>query len=184
MVAVHIATVRNYKSAILAIHQGFEDGSTLAESIPIRLLLDGMFNTRPPKRRIVPAWDLNKVLDYIKGAPFEPMVNASFSGYHLQNFHSFSFAAPRRCSESQALAVGPHIVCFLPNRGVNLFFRPGFLAKNERPSFSAEPIFVPTISLSSSVHEDRLWCSVRALRYYLRRSKSLRGPTEQLFYYH
>ena len=173
------ATVRNYKSAILAIHQGFEDGSTLAESIPIRLLLDGMFNTRPPKRRIVPAWDLNKVLDYIKGAPFEPMVDASFQAVTSKTLILLALAAPRRCSEFQALAVGPHIV--FSNRGVKLYFRPGFLAKNERPSFSAEPIFVPTISLSSSVHEDRLWCPVRALRYYLRRSKSLRGPTEQLF---
>ena len=62
-----------------------------------------------------------------------------------------------------------------------MHFRPGFLAKNERSSFSATPIFLPDIAIGSSVNEDRFWCPVRALRYYLKRTQPLRGATDQLF---
>ena len=42
------STIRNYKSAILAVHKGFADGSTIDSDGSIRLLLKGMFNSRPP----------------------------------------------------------------------------------------------------------------------------------------
>ena len=172
-------TVRNYKSAIQAVHLGFADGSSLAEADPIRQLLNGMFNSRPPPRKLVPAWDLNTLLNFLKDPPFEPLSSASLEDLTHKVVVLVALACGRRCSELHALAVGDHLT--LSRAGATLYFRPGFLAKNERSSFTASPIFLPDIAIGSSVSEDRFWCPVRALRYYLKRTKLLRDDTDQLF---
>jgi hypothetical protein len=64
--------------------------------------------------------------------------------------------------------------------GVTLYFRPGFLAKNERSDFSAKPIFVPYIT-QSHLRARRLGCPVRALKWYVDRTQTVRGSIEQLF---
>lgn len=172
-------TIRNYKAAIQEVHVGFSDGSSLASSDAIRQILRGMFNTRPPQRKIVPAWNLSTLLESLKGAPYEPLVAASLTNLTHKTLMLIALASGRRCSELHALSTGEHLR--LSRAGATLYFRPGFLAKNERVSFSADPIFLPSIATESSVHEDRLWCPVRALRYYLKRTESIRGSVEQLF---
>jgi hypothetical protein len=64
--------------------------------------------------------------------------------------------------------------------GVTLHFRPGFLAKNERSDFSANPIFVPFIT-QSQLRVRRLGCPVRALKWYINKTQIARGKIEQLF---
>lgn len=39
--------------------------------------LKGVFNSRPPKVKLVHEWDLPKVLQMLQSAPFEPIANAS-----------------------------------------------------------------------------------------------------------
>ena len=36
-------------------------------------LMKGVFNTRPPIKRLVPEWDLRKVLEMLTKSPFESM---------------------------------------------------------------------------------------------------------------
>ena len=72
-----VATVKNYRSAITAIHQGFPDGSTVSDSQPLKHLTRGMFTERPPVRRLIPTWDLGYVLQMLTEAPFEPIGQAS-----------------------------------------------------------------------------------------------------------
>ena len=175
------STVRNYKSAILAIHRGFEDGSTIDDDGSIRHLLNGMFNSRPPARKEVPTWDLNTVLEYLKGPPFEPMVDATLKDVTLKTVFLVSLASGRRCSEIQALSLSA--LEFSRNRAV-LLFRPDFRAKNESMSFEHAKIILPRIACHSSVAEDRFWCPVRALEYYKRKTASIRGPNDQLFLTH
>ena len=55
-----------------------------------------------------------------------------------------------------------------------------FLAKNQSPSFQPTDIFIPEIKTISSIQEDKLWCPVRALKWYIARTKPLRGVTTQL----
>lgn len=43
-----VSTVKNYRSAISSIHEGFPDGSTIGSNNAINHLLRGMFNERPP----------------------------------------------------------------------------------------------------------------------------------------
>ncbi len=57
-----IGTVKNYRSAIEAIHKGFLDGTSISSNSAITHLLPGMFNERPPVRKLVPSWDLKQVL--------------------------------------------------------------------------------------------------------------------------
>ena len=67
------------------------------------------------------------------------------------------------------------------NNGVYLTPKFGFLAKNQRPGFIPEPIFLPDMTVHSAVKDDRLWCPVRALKFYLAATKELRGEVKQLF---
>ena len=57
----------------------------------------------------------------------------------------------------------------------------GFLTKNQSSSFQPPDIFVPGLKSLSTVPEDRLWCPVRGLKWYLSRTKDLRGECKQLF---
>lgn len=57
-----ISTIRNYRSAIASIHKGFPDGSSLGSNESLLHLLRGMFNKRPPRKRLPPSWSINDVL--------------------------------------------------------------------------------------------------------------------------
>ena len=67
----------------------------------------------------------------------------------------------------------------MSRRGVTLYFRPSFLAKNEKSNFSASPIFLPKLDSSSGTQ--RLSCPVRALKWYLNKTQSIRGHINHLF---
>ena len=60
------------------------------------------------------------------------------------------------------------------NAGAYLIPDAQFLTKNETISFTPGEIYLPTISSSSSVGEDRKVCPVRALKWYLERTKDIR----------
>jgi hypothetical protein len=173
-------TVRNYKSAILSVHRGFPDGTTLNSSGHLALLLDGMINTRPVQRVSVPSWNLDTVLGYLKGAPFEPLSKASLKHLTLKTVLLVTLATGRRCSEVHALSASATV---MSRTGATLHFRPDFVAKNEGPSFQHSSIYLPKIGMGSSVHEDRFWCPVRALAYYLDKTANIR-TNDQLFLTH
>ena len=175
------ATVRNYKSAILSIHRGFDDGTTINDDGSIRLLLEGMFNTRPPSRKVVPMWDLNSVLDYLKGPPFEPLSKATLKYLTLKTIMLVALASARRCSELHALSAS---LTNVSDAGATLFFRPGFTAKNERSNFQHSTLFLPRMGVASSIAEDRWWCPARTVQYYLKRTRSLRGNDDNFFITH
>ena len=174
-------TVRNYKSAIMSVHKGFVDGSDLDSDGSIRLLLEGMFNERPPQRTVVPMWDLNTVLDYLKGPPFEPMGKATLRYVTLKTVFLVAVATARRVSELHALS---RTASAVTSAGATLVLRPDFMAKNESSSFSHANVFIPSIASSSAVAEDRFWCPVRALKYYLDKTDSLREGSDSIFLTH
>ena len=170
-------TVRNYKSAILAIHRGFANGATLNDGGHLALLLDGMFNARPTQRVSVPPWNLDTVLDYLKGRPFEPMRDATLKYVTLKTAFLVTLASGRRCSEIHALSASSTV---FSRTGVTLNLRPDFVAKNESATFQHSAIFLPKIAMGSSVREDKVWCPVRALSYYFNKTSTFRND-DQLF---
>ena len=83
-----LATIRGYRSAIASSHRGFQDGSTVTNSLYISRLLKAFFLKRPPCRSLVPSWSLPTVLRCLAEAPFEPLHKASLqaSSDHQDSF--------------------------------------------------------------------------------------------------
>ena len=175
-----ISTIRGYRSAIAAVHKGFADGSTVSNNASLAQLLRGMYVERPPSRKLVPSWDLAQVLKVLAEPPYEPLANAPLLDLSVKTVFLLATATARRRSELHALSVEPGHIRWEPS-GVRLVPRQGFLTKNQSPSFLPPPIFVPDLKSFSSVPQDKLWCPVRALKWYLAQTKPLRGDTTQLF---
>ena len=168
-----ISTIRNYRSAIASIHQGFPDGSSLGSNESIRQILRGMFNRRPPRRRLAPSWSINDVLQSLTRPPYEPIHNAPLDALTRKTLFLIAAASARRRSEIHALSVKPGFIRFAQS-GVSLLPDPDFLAKNQTETFTPTPIFLPTMSSASATREDRFYCPVRALKWYIEKTKSLR----------
>ncbi|WP_411016617.1 hypothetical protein, partial [Salmonella sp. s51944] len=66
------------------------------------------------------------------------------------------------------------------NQGVWFIPDHTFLPKNQTLDFIPGDIFIPELKTFSSVPDDRLRCPVRALKWYLDRTKDLR-TSDQLF---
>ena len=171
---LEVATVKGYLSAIQAIHDGITGVTSFLTHRPLKLFLEGLHNLRPPKRKIWPAWDLPTVLKYLETSPFEPMGSASMRDTALKAAFLLALASGRRCSEIHACAIGRHIV--FGKTGVTLYFKRGFLAKNERLNFQAKPIHIPQLRRAHRIN-----CPVRALKWYMNKTQIFRGDHSQLF---
>ncbi|XP_038063544.1 uncharacterized protein LOC119734238 [Patiria miniata] len=177
---LQISTIKGYRSAIGVLHQGFHDGTTTSSNTSISHMIRGMFNDRPPTRKLIPSWDLGTVLLSLSKPPFEPAGSSSLHHLTVKTIFLLAAATARRRSELHALSVEPGHIRWEPG-GVRLIPRVGFLTKNQSMGFSPPDIFVPSLTSFSSVAEDKWWCPVRALKYYIARTKPLRGDIKQLF---
>ena len=173
------STVRGYLSAIQAIHTRCPNGETIKDSQAIHFMIEAMNIECPRRRKIIPAWDLPTVLDFLNKDPFEPIQSASLRNIAIKTVFLIAVASGRRCSELHALAIDDHIV--FSRSGVTLYFNPGFLAKNERSDFVASPIFLPRLAPSTAPRRKRLSCPVRALTWYLDRTRTCRKQIKNLF---
>jgi integrase len=175
---IQASTVRGYLTAIQSIHTGCKDGTLVKNNQTLKLLIEGMLITRPRVRNIWPSWDLPTVLEKLKVEPYEPIQAASLRDTALKTIFLIAVASGRRCSELHALSIGRFIV--FGQNGATLYFRPSFLAKNERSDFTSSPLFLPFITKSNN-RAKRLNCPVRALKWYIDKTKLMRGDIEQLF---
>ena len=174
-----VGTIRNYRSAISSVHRGFADGSTLSNNELISRLLKGMFNRRPPVRRLPPSWSINDVLRKLQDPPFEPLCSATLEHLTSKTLFLIAAASARRRSELHALSTKEGFIRFDP-AGVRLLPDPQFLSKNQSASFTPREIYLPALKEMSSVPEDKLWCPVRALRWYLEKTRAVR-TSDRLF---
>ena len=142
--------------------------------------MKGMFLSRPPTRKLVPSWDLFSVLSTLSRPPFEPLSNASLLHVSIKVAFLLAVATSRRRSELWSLTLEPGHIRWEPH-GVRLIPRADFLTKNQSESFTPPDIFLPDIKSFSSVPDDKLWCPVRALKWYLGRTKHLRQGRHDLF---
>ena len=172
-------TVRNYRSAIAAIHRGFDDGSTVGNNQIIAQLLRGMFQQRPRVKRLPPSWSINEVLFALSAPPYEPIQNATLELLTFKTLFLIAAASARRRGCLHSLTTKPGFIRFDPT-GVRLLPDPLFLAKNQSMSFSPGEIFLPSLKGASSIAEDRFCCPVRALKWYLEKTKAVR-TSERLF---
>ena len=171
-----ISTIRVYRSAIASCHKGFQDGSSISGSSVLTNLCRSFFLKRPPVKTLLPAWSLPVVLWALSGAPFEPLHKASLHCLAIKTAFLVAIASGHRVSTLHALSVEPGHIRWEP-AGVRLVPRPGFIAKNQSPSSQSVEIFLPSMSSFSSVEADKVWCPVRALKWYLDRTKDKRSST-------
>ena len=77
-----------------------------------------------------PPWDLDKVLEYLSGPPFEPLADASFRNKTRKALFLVAMATAKRVGDLQALSFS------VSHRGDDLVlhYDPFFLAKTESVS--------------------------------------------------
>ena len=128
-------------------------------------LLRGVFNKRPPVKKLIPEWDLPLVLGCLQDAPFEPMGDATLKHVTWKACFLIAITCFRRCSDLQALQLGEGNVN-VQKKGIT-FIRAG-LAKQDRPSHHNSKIFVPSFPTNKKLDPKR------ALAYYLKKTECYR----------
>ena len=122
-----------------------------------------------PSSRL-PPWDLQVVLRFLRGPPFEPLASSSLRDLTQKVLFLVSLATARRVGELQAVA---RDVSF-SGSDVFLSYLPEFRAKTES-AVNPLPRSFCVRSLNSFVGDlpdEILLCPVRALRAYLARTSS------------
>ncbi len=89
-------------------------------------------------------------------------------------------ASGRRVSEIHALSTAENHL-ELRKDAAHLLPRAGFLAKNQTLDFTPTPIILPDLRRASKSPDCGPWCPVRALRYYVHRTRPYRGEIDALF---
>ena len=137
---------------------------------------------RPVSRSLAPKWDLACVLWSLTKAPYEPLDQATLQFLTWKTVFLLTMASAKRRSEIHALSIEESHLQFTSDGTVILLSQPGFLAKNQLPSMASKPFKIPSLAQTCGDQDtDRLLCPVRALKFYLKRVKSLRASRKRLF---
>ena len=128
-------------------------------------LLKGVFNGRPPTKKLVPEWDLPLVLGCLKKAPFEPLREAPLKYLTWKTCFLVAVTSFRRCSDFQSLKLGEGSVN-VQKKGI-IFIRHG-LSKQDRAGHTPTTIFIP------SFPDNKKLDPKRCLAIYLNRTENFR----------
>ena len=126
-----------------------------------------------------PAWDLAKVLTFLRSSSFEPLREVPLRALTQKTLFLLALATAKRVGELQALS---SVVSFVGNDAC-LSYVPEFVAKSESLTRSIPRSFLVTslTDFAAGLDEDLLLCPVRALRIYLERVRSLAPSRRRLF---
>ena len=125
-----------------------------------------------------PPWDLDKVLEYLSGPPFEPLAKASFLDKTKKALFLLAMATAKRVSELQALSFS---VSF-QGEDLVLYYDPFFRAKTESAA-NPLPRSVIVLSLSDFAGNlpERVQCPVRAIKFLREAARSASYIPSRLF---
>ena len=177
----HPSTIDGYRTAI--VDTLGPTAQHIAHNADLHRLLSSFHRDRPKSSKNLPKWNLS-VLNELTKAPFEPMKDTDLKHLTLKTAFLLALASGKRRSEIHA---------WVANRVSNLgqwekvaLFPSDFIAKNQlvrEGSQSVSPVTIPALTtiVDRQFKEDRTLCPVRALRYYLDRTKDLRGSWSLLF---
>ena len=168
-------TISGYRSMLSVLLPSVE-GVQIGQHPDIIRLLKGVFNSRPPVKRLVPEWDLHKVLDMLSKSPFEPMNKISLKYLTWKTVFLAAVSTFRRCGDIQALRIDSGFMSIV-QEGI-IFIREG-LSKQDRPGHSCKKILVPCFRKNTKVDPKR------AVESYLKKTADLRqnsgSEVNQLF---
>ena len=151
----------------------------IAHNADLHRLLSSFHRDCPKSSRNLPKWNLSVVLNELTKAPFEPMKDTDLKHLTLKTAFLLALASGKRRSKIHAWVANK-----VSNLGqwekVALFPSSDFIAKNRlarEGSQSVSPVTIPALTtiVDRQFKEDRTLCPVQALRYYLDRTKYLRG---------
>ena len=179
----HPSTIDGYRTAI--VDTLGPTAHHIAHNADLHRLLSSFHRDYPKNSRNLPKWNLSVVLNELTKAPFEPMKDTDLKHLTLKTAFLLALASGKRRSEIHAWVANK-----VSNLGqwekVALFPSSDFIAKNQlarEGSQSVSPETIPALTtiVDRQFKEDRTLCPVRALRYYLDRTKDLRGSRSLLF---
>ena len=177
------STIDGYRTAI--VDTLGPTAQHIAHNADLHRLLSSFHRDRPKSSRNLPKWNLSVVLNELTKAPFEPMKDSDLKHLTLITAFLLALASGKRHSEIHAWVANK-----VANLGqwekVALFPSSDFIAKNQlarEGSQSVSPVTIPALTtiVDRQFKEDRTLCPVRALRFYLDRTKDLRGSRSLLF---
>ena len=177
------STIDGYRSAIAD-----KLGNTqvnISKDENLTRLLESFHRDRPKRRRGIPSWNLSLVLHQLTKAPFEPLREASLKHLTFKTVFLLALGSGKRRSEIHAWQ-HKNIRHQADWSKVSLFPSPSFLSKNQLAKEGPEsvaPVVIPALAptLDRSLKPDRSLCPIRALRYYLDRTSTIRQGKELVF---
>ena len=159
-----LCVYRSMLSNILPAVQGVKVG----ELPQVIRFLKGVFNSRPPKRILLPEWDLPLVLEVLSQSPFEPMKSAPLKLVMYKFSFLLALTTARRVSDLSKLAIGDH--CRIQRGRVT--FLPTSLAKADDPSHFQQEIIIERF-------KKKTLCPLRAMKWYLKRTDDRRQQEQR-----
>lgn len=157
-------TINGYRSMLSAVLPPI-DKYKVGQHPYIIQLLKGVFNSRPPKVRLLPEWNLEKVLVALQKKPFEPLSKVGLKMLTYKTVFLIAITSFRRCSDLQSLKIGEGSIN-IQSKGIT-FIRHG-LSKQDRPAHFGSKIIIPTFE------ENKKLDPKRCLFYYLKETERFR----------
>ena len=171
-----LSTIKGYRAMLAAV---FKFPLPEISSSPILKDLIRSFEISAPRPIFPPPpWDLDKVLEFLSGPPFEPLERASFPDKTKKALFLLAMATAKRVSELQALSFS---VSF-QGEDLVLYYDPFFRAKTESViNPLPRSVIVPSLSNFAGDLPERLHCPVRAVKYLCKAARSASFIPPRLF---
>ena len=171
-----LSTIKGYRAMLSAV---FKFPLPEISTSPILKDLLRSFEITAPRTLFPPPpWDLDKVLQFLSGPPFEPLARASFLDKTKKALFLLAMATAKRVSELQALSFS---VSF-QGEDLVLYYDPFFRAKTES---AANPlprsVIVPSLSDFAGDLPERVQCPVRAIKFLRKAARSASYIPSRLF---
>ena len=155
-------TINVHRSALSMTLKPVE-GFNVGDHPLVRRLMKGVFNVRPPKKKLVPSWSVQKVLDTL--AEWSPSAKLDLKTLTYKTVMLVSLATAKRCSSLSLLSVKPG---FCEISGSQARLQPDGLEKHSREEYLGTPVRIKVFK------EDVRLDPVHYLRAYVRRTRHLR----------
>ena len=162
-----VSTIKGYRAMLSSVYKLCLQ--TISTSPILKDLIKSFEISAPRPLYTPPPWDLDKVLEYLTGPPFEPLAEASFRYKTRKALFLLAMATAKRVGELQALSFS------VSRRGDDLVlhYDPFFLAKTESTSNPLpRSVIVPSLADFVGDLRERVHCPVRAVKYLRRAARS------------
>ena len=178
-----VSTIKGYRSTISNTLKFKNTGYDFGSHPVLSELIKSFQRQRPVDRPLAPKWNLAFVLLHLCKAPFELLDKASMFFVSVKTAFLLTMAMARRVSEVHAFSIdADHFRFSRIDGSLSLRTQVGFLAKNQLPSRAPDSIKIPKLAnFCGNDNFNRMLCTIRAIKIYLNKTKSVRKNRLRLF---